>query len=68
MQPAVVDGAEARVGVVVVAVEDVRALDQDLAVLGDLQLDAGQRAADRAEAGGSRRVEVVAAVAVSVMP
>ena len=43
------DGAEARVRAVVVAVEDVRAFDEDLAVLGDLQLDAGQRAADRAE-------------------
>ncbi len=50
MQPAVLDRAKARVGLVVVALEDVRALDQDLAVVGDLQLDSRQRAPDGAEA------------------
>ncbi len=50
VQPAVLDRAEARGGAVVVAVEDVRALDQDLAVLGDPQLDARERPPDRAEA------------------
>ena len=33
-----------------VAVEDVRAFDEDLAVVGDLQLHAGERAPDGAEA------------------
>ena len=67
MQPAVLDVAEARGRVVVVAAEDVRALDQDLPVLGDPHLGARQRAADGAEAEFSP-VEKVAAVAVSVMP
>jgi hypothetical protein len=58
VQPAILDRAEAGIGAVVVAGEDVRAFDEDLAVLGDLQLDARQRPADGA----------VAAVAVSVMP
>ena len=49
VQPAVDDRAEARVVVLVVAAEDVRALDQDLAVLGDADLAARQRVADRAQ-------------------
>src|SRR3954454_7256462 len=49
VQPAVHDGAERRVGVLVVAGEDVLPLDEQLAVVGDLELDAAQRLADRAE-------------------
>ena len=49
VQPAVDDRAEARVVVLVVAAEDVRALDQDLAVVGDADLAPRQRLADRAE-------------------
>ena len=67
MQPAVLDGAERRVVVLVVALEDVRALEQDLAVVGDPDLDARQRAADGAEAVVST-VETVDAVDVSVIP
>ena len=67
VQPAVVDRAERRVVVLVVAAEDVRAADQQLAVVGDLDLDAGQRLADRAELWSSGR-EVVATVEVSVIP
>ena len=55
VQPAVDDRAEARVVVLVVAAEDVRALDQDLAVVGDLDLAARQRLADRAEPVVARR-------------
>ena len=68
VQPAVDDRAERRVVVPVVAAEDVRAADQDLAVVGDPDLDAGQRPADRAEAvvvDASRRS---ATVEVSVIP
>ena len=50
VQPAVDDRAEARVVVAVVALEDVVALEEQLAVVGDPRLDAGQRAADRPEA------------------
>ena len=50
-QPSI-DRAERRVVVLVVALEDVRALEQHLAVVGDPDLQAGQRAADRAEAVG----------------
>ena len=52
VQPAVLDRAERRVVVLVVALEDVRAPDQDLAVVGDPDLDARQRPADRAELVG----------------
>src|SRR5437899_2696658 len=38
------------IGALVVALEDVRAFDEDLAVVGDLQLDAGKGASDGAEA------------------
>ena len=67
MQPAVHDGAEARFRAVVVAVEDVGAFDQDLPVVGDLQLDAGS-ARPTVPNLWFATVEVVAAVAVSVMP
>ena len=50
VQPPVDDGAEARVVVAVVALEDVVALEEQLAVVGDPRLDAGQHAPDRAEA------------------
>src|SRR4051812_8872283 len=50
VQPAVDDRAEAGVVVAVVALEDVRPLEQELAVLADPALDAGQQLADRAEA------------------
>ena len=48
-QPSI-DRAEAGVVVAVVALEDVVALEQQFAVVGDPRLDAGQRAADRPEA------------------
>ena len=67
VQPAVVDRAAGLVLHLVVALEDVRALEQDLAVVGDPDLAARDRAADRAELVRSR-VGVVATVEVSVMP
>ena len=55
--------------VLVVALEDVRALDQDLAVVGDLDLDALHRLADGAEAEAVRLGRLtVALVDVSVIP
>ena len=67
VQPAVDHRAEARVVVLVVAVEDVRALQEQLAVLGDAALDAGQQPADRAEPVLLDR-RVRRTVEVSVMP
>jgi len=67
VQPAVLDGAEACVGVVVIAGEDVRSFDEDLAVVGDPQLDAGS-ARPTVPKRWFSTVEVVAAVAVSVIP
>ena len=52
VQPAVLDRAERRVVVLVVALEDVRALEQHLAVVADPDLEPGQRLAHRAEAVG----------------
>ena len=49
VQPAVDERLPRRLLVLVVALEDVRAPDQDLAVVGDLDLAARERAADRAE-------------------
>ena len=54
VQPAVDDRAEARVVVLVVAAEDVRALDQDLAVVGDPDLAARAAACRPSRAGGAR--------------
>ena len=48
VEPAVDDRLPGRLLVLVVALEDVRALDQDLAVVGDLDLAAGEGFADRA--------------------
>ncbi len=67
MQPAILDRAERRVGVVVVALKDVRPFDQQLAVLGDLHLDTRERLADAAKTV-MLGLHAVAAVAVSVMP
>ena len=44
-------------GVVPVALHDVRSAREDLAVLGDLHLDAGNDRADRADAALVRRVD-----------
>ena len=51
------EGLGRRLVVAVVALEHVRAAEQDLAVLGDLDREAGQRRADGAEARVVRRVE-----------
>ena len=57
-QPSTIVSAR-RLRVLVVALEDVRALDEDLAVVGDLHLAAGERLADRPDlevlGGGDRR-------------
>src|SRR3954464_10569965 len=49
VQPPVDDRAERGVRILVVAGEDVLALDEQLAVVGDLELDAGQRPSHRPE-------------------
>ena len=59
VQPAVDDRLAGRLLVLVVPLEDVGALDEDLAVVGDLHLAAGEGFADRADlevvGGGDRR-------------
>ena len=58
VEPAVrVDRLGGRLGLVVVALHDVRAARQDLAVLGDLHLDARHRPPDRAEAPAAAAVD-----------
>ena len=56
MQPAVHDRPEAGFSALVVALKDVGALDQDLAVVGDPDLDAWKRLADREELVLAQRV------------
>ena len=57
VQPAVGEGLRRGLGRAVVALGDVVAADEDLAVLGDLHLDAGDRLADRSAARLERMVE-----------
>ena len=55
-QPSTI-AARVRLGVVPVALHDVRAAGQDLAVVGDPDLDAGDRPADGPDLAGVRAVE-----------
>ena len=57
VEPSVDEGLARRVGVLVVAAEDVVAAKEDLAVLGDLHLNALESLADRSEAVALTRVD-----------